>query len=642
MRRYSRNDILDMLTEKNVDARDLYKHPCINYAGETIEGELYNELVAGYFLENPSILDSIATITRAKSYFTPSHNGNIDDTSSNREEELIAKGLFNKTFPILGTILDYQVPLKNSRADKGLGKVDLISYNKDSNILYLLELKKPAGSSSEESMLRCVLEGYTYLKIIDKEKLKKDFKVPGDATVKTAPLVFSGSRQDLEYQDPSRTNLHALMDLLTIKPFIISFAADGYSVACESDSTHLKVHVLRGSDQIGGSIIEVTTDKTKLILDLGSELDEGITPIPPRIDGLFENETPKYNAVLISHYHRDHTGLLNQVNKEIPIYMANRMYQIHKFTTEHSGDSLAFTPTIYNAEDESLNGTLYFEIGDIKVTPFLCDHSAFESVMYLLESKQETVLYTGDFRSNGRKRFSALLNRLPSKVNKLIIEGTNINRDYSNKTECEVEKEMAELMDCSAPIFFLGSSTNLDRIVSLYKASRKNHRLLLVDAYLGTLLKLAGGHMPSPVTHLGMNAFLIGNTDKDYTLFNEFPKKKRHGRKDIIKMDGSKVTMAIRASRPMKIYLTKLSEEMDLSGSILIYSMWSGYQKQKNMKEFLNYCESLGMKIVNVHTSGHADKDTIIKLTKHVNPDEIIPVHTDDPIKLLSVLGGDY
>ena len=71
-------------------------------------------------------------------------------------------------------------------------------------------------------------------------------------------------------------------------------------------------------------------------------------------------------------------------------------------------------------------------IGDITVTPFRCDHSAYDAYMYLAEADGEKVLYTGDFRSHGRQDFEKLLQALP-KVDTLITEGTSLSRDLASR-----------------------------------------------------------------------------------------------------------------------------------------------------------------------------------------------------------------
>ena len=82
----------------------------------------------------------------------------------------------------------------------------------------------------------------------------------------------------------------------------------------------MKIHIHRGQNQIGGSIIEIASENTRIIFDVGINLDEGDEVEVPQIEGLFCGD-PSYDAVIISHYHADHIGLLKYVLEEIPIYM---------------------------------------------------------------------------------------------------------------------------------------------------------------------------------------------------------------------------------------------------------------------------------------------------------------------------------
>ena len=74
-------------------------------------------------------------------------------------------------------------------------------------------------------------------------------------------------------------------------------------------------------------------------------------------------------------------------------------------------------------------------------------------------------------------------------------------------------------------------------------------------------------------------------------------------------------------------YLQKLSVITSLQDSILIYSMWQGYKPK--MQQFLEGVKVLGIKVVDLHTSGHADIAAIKKLIQSVNPEEIEFVHTE-------------
>ena len=69
-------------------------------------------------------------------------------------------------------------------------------------------------------MLRCVMEGFTYLKSVDTDKLIKDYQLKGINQVCASPLVFRGKSQWKETQE-HRPQLRRLMKLLNIKPYYI-------------------------------------------------------------------------------------------------------------------------------------------------------------------------------------------------------------------------------------------------------------------------------------------------------------------------------------------------------------------------------------------------------------------------------------
>lgn len=74
-------------------------------------------------------------------------------------------------------------------------------------------------------------------------------------------------------------------------------------------------------------------------------------------------------------------------------------------------------------------------------------------------------------------------------------------------------------------------------------------------------------------------------------------------------------------------YLQSLAGLCNLRESVLIYSMWGGYKQ--NMQEFLSNIKALGIEIIDLHTSGHADVGTIEILKQRVNPSRIYFVHCE-------------
>ena len=85
--------------------------------------------------------------------------------------------------------------------------------------------------------------------------------------------------------------------------------------------------------------------------------------------------------------------------------------------------------------------------------------------------------------------------------------------------------------------------------------------------------------------------------------------------------------MCVRPS--MKSYLSKLNELCSFEDGVLFYAMWKGYLEQPSMQTFVDFMESKGVRLHMLHTSGHADAQTIDRLVSAVSPKVIVPVHIE-------------
>jgi len=233
MSTYSKDEIIKKLEVAKSEMWKFYSQDFVNYRGKTSDKErdYYTEIIAKWLLDNIELFNDIKMISRENSYKVDSHDGKNKDNDSNREEEKIAMKLFDssqnqgKVFDIIGKIIDYQTPLKDIQTDKA-GKIDLLAYNEEEKILRILELKRP---DSKETMLRCVLEAYTYLKVVDKDKLLKDFGLPENTKIKACPFVFYGGEQHQEMQK-NKENLGELIKELGIEIIYLKEENGEYSV----------------------------------------------------------------------------------------------------------------------------------------------------------------------------------------------------------------------------------------------------------------------------------------------------------------------------------------------------------------------------------------------------------------------------
>lgn len=370
-------------------------------------------------------------------------------------------------------------------------------------------------------------------------------------------------------------------------------------------------NILRGKDKIGENLIEISYGETKLLVELGKALDEEeLSDIEKAV------LKAKYDAVIISHYHADHAGLIEE-KSDCPVHIGVGARRILEAMDEYKGKSLPSNIASYK------NGKPFF-VGKIKITPYLCDHSAFDSYMLLFEAGGKSLLYTGDFRFHGRKNGDELLSRLPSRVDTLILEGTNIGNDKPCFSERELEERATELFSATnKPVFVLQSASNIDRLVSFYRAAKRSGRIFYEDVYTALLAGAAGGKIPRPDVFSDVYAFTprrVRGNRKD--LFFEFEQKR--GVKKIA--DDKPFVMLVRPS--MLDYIKKLAEKVDLRGAPLVYSMWSGYREHDDVKKFLLGARELGLVERTLHTSGHASGQDLERLKERVSASEYVTVHT--------------
>lgn len=379
----------------------------------------------------------------------------------------------------------------------------------------------------------------------------------------------------------------------------------------------MKIHIHRGQQQIGGSIIEISSSSNRIFLDVGINLNNNSNEVLPNIDGLFSGNKD-CDAVFISHYHSDHMGLLTSLIENIPVYMGEKASKVYEASANYTGNDIGFSPNfIYDNE--------IVVVGDISLTPFSCDHSAFDSYMFLIEVDNKTVLYTGDFRANGRLDFTNLLNKLP-KVDAVIIEGTTLSRETAQKNIKEQQLEDIAtnyLKSHNGPAFIMMSAMNVERIVTAYNVAKKTNRTFLQDIYTADIAMSAGDFAPKPNVDEGIRVFTTGG-EKQYERLIQYGDAKI-GKYEIAK---TPFLMCIRQS--MRNYLVKLNELVSFENGVLFYGMWKGYMEQQELQEFLSFMQDKGGKLHILHTSGHADEMTIDKLIREVSPKVIIPVHTEN------------
>ena len=375
----------------------------------------------------------------------------------------------------------------------------------------------------------------------------------------------------------------------------------------------MKVKIHRGTHQIGGCITEIESNNgTKIIIDIGENLpsQESDKKEEIKIEGLNAGDKPLYDAVFVTHYHGDHIGLYNQILEGIPIYVGEISANIYKILQNRLLEA-----KIISKEDVELIDRFKtfkipekIQIKDITVTPIEVDHSAFNAHMFLVECDGKKLLHTGDFRTHGQrgKAVFPALEKIVGQVDCLICEGTTLSRDKEEIiTEFDIQHEAEEIFKENKYSFVLCSSTNIDRIAAIHKAAMKEKRMFICDEYQKEILMYIDEISRSDLYKFKNMVYSYGDNLLKYIQEKGF-------------------VMLVRANWLSKQVMEKFPN------NVFIYSQWKGYL-DKEFKEYEYLQEFVPENYIYLHTSGHADYDTLKKVCKLLNPRMIIPIHSEKP-----------
>lgn len=370
----------------------------------------------------------------------------------------------------------------------------------------------------------------------------------------------------------------------------------------------MQIIIHRGTHQIGGCAAEIRSGNTRIMVDFGAELD-GNGKL--EIEGVTKGE-PDCGGVLFTHYHGDHMGLAELILPQVPLYSGEASKQI---MTVLNNRTKQYDKTRLESIKTFSPGKKFF-IGEIKITPFLVDHSAYDSYMFLIEAEDKKILHTGDFRTHGfrGKGVESVLKKYVGKVDALICEGTTVSGGHDTiMTEYDLFLQAKKYFAENKYVFVICSSTNFDRIAAFYNAV-PNGRYRLCDKYQLDMLKI------------------VRECSKKYTDLYSYQKMCYYSGALDEKMRRRGFCMFVRMGNPKHREIMERFSDVEPR---LVYSMWSGYLKEEKNAEFVK-----GFPLDKMHTSGHADASAIKEIISETAPKKIIPIHTEAPEKFIELAGN--
>jgi ribonuclease J len=390
----------------------------------------------------------------------------------------------------------------------------------------------------------------------------------------------------------------------------------------------LKVIIHKGSHEIGGTCIQLSSGKTNILLDAGLPLSANSEPV--------DLSRLSVDALLVSHPHQDHFGLMATLPLGTPVYIGKL------------ARSLIDAPQVFLGKERYALGFHDFKawqpftIGDFTITPYLVDHSATDAYAFLIEAEGKRLFYSGDLRSHGRKGvlFENLVKRPPRDIDVLFLEGTMLHRNNDLfPDETAVEDTIFQTIRQQKNItFLLSSSQNIDRIVSAYRACKRAGKLLVIDIYTAWVLEqLRQITQNTPAmdwpeirvfaTHT-YNERLKANPD----YFGDFSNRLYRRR---VKPE------ELRATPESFLYFGKMSSfhlidkfKNTAAPVNVIYSQWLGYLDGTysgyfGTGETAAFRSDPEVNFIYAHTSGHAPIADLQRLAAALNPRKLVPIHTE-------------
>ncbi|MGC8620042.1 MAG: MBL fold metallo-hydrolase RNA specificity domain-containing protein [Thermoplasmata archaeon] len=389
--------------------------------------------------------------------------------------------------------------------------------------------------------------------------------------------------------------------------------------------------------------------------------------------------------VLISHAHLDHAGNVSLLRNDIPILGSPEtlviLKSIRDTSSAHLGNEIPYSKerikdgfllkaskniikrkmfVTDSLNDESINflssmnltskeNENMAEIDDFKnhnlhfeFKPFIVDHSIPGATSFLIKADFE-IAYTGDLRFHGKRKDGSMdffKNAKNARI--LITEGTRIGRadDTNVSEELVYENSFSIINESNDLVISDFSPRNFERLETFKKIAEKTGRSLVIttkDAYYLDAL----------------DALNKTEMMKNLKIYSEYSLKENKWQSIIYDKYGGEYIYPNDIKNDPSNYILCFSfydmpKLLDImpNGGDYIYSSSEAFGEEdifsfERLLEWIKFFNFKvhGIKIENneirfekgLHASGHASKDDLIHAIDIMDPDLIIPVHTENP-----------
>jgi len=406
------------------------------------------------------------------------------------------------------------------------------------------------------------------------------------------------------------------------------------------------------------------------------------------------------DGVLLSHAHIDHSGYISFLRQDIPIYSTAMSAFIAK-AMQDSGKGDFEKEVCYSIPKEEVDGVIQAaswqkcpaeqrpfrvldsqdltpealkfwrknpggrglqaqeleaaqSLGAFQLKHFPVDHSIFGATAFAVETGSGWVVYTGDLRLHGRRGYLSekfIESAAQLRPTVLICEGTNVERNQTERTEEEVyDKALETVKEAKALVVADFGPRNVERLLTFRQVAEETNRGLVImakDAYLLKAMRYVSQEVPQI------------ESDRVIRIYEDVKAQLDRWEREIRDEYQAKLVTAEEIRNRQDSYIlcfsffdiNELPDIMPQEGSIYIYSSSEAHNEEQAMdfRRLHNWLEHFGIRTVGLpvqqddgewvippnerglHASGHAIGPELLDLIRNIAPKTLIPIHTEHP-----------
>ncbi len=232
------------------------------------------------------------------------------------------------------------------------------------------------------------------------------------------------------------------------------------SWSSEKSSGWIRVCFLGGARQVGRSCLLLQTPNSKILLDCGIDVSAQEREKFPYLD-IPEFDINELDAVVISHAHLDHVGLLPYLYKmgyKGPVYLTEPTRDIAALTSlDFIGVAYkqAATP-LFSSKDvkEMVKHSVCLNYGevtdiapDIRITMYNAGHCLGSAIIHInIGNGAHNLVYTGDYKYGKSRLLDPAVSSFP-RVETIITESTYGGKDRAMPPREKSEEELIDVIN---------------------------------------------------------------------------------------------------------------------------------------------------------------------------------------------------